>query len=512
MPRIPRPPPQHTFAGRSKLTHRQLAAVLRRVNQSVYETHRMQHAAPFAWLDSGPEIPPEIEYTPVGFHFCFPHNSRYCRESNQYYADGRLFTVSNPQGHVSVLEPLGGCGASSPVSVTARAFGNQTFGNTFPGCRVAINAGFFKRHWTVVTNTTTNATAQKLCGSQPNFPCSSLGNLVSQGRVVRNTTLQNANFGIRNGSFVTGYLSEEDVLDAENPFQELVTGVVWLVRNGTSYVDTAARVENANTQGTSEELQDPDTPYTNTFIDTFAARTAIGHDAEGRLMILQIDGLHGRNWPYRGIDLHNMAKLLIKLGFQNAINLDGGGSSTAVVEDRMANLPSDVCPADEKSTQSNLLHCERPVSSIVCVHDAIPPTRVPDSSSPAPLSPAPVVFPSPAGAGCPPPESSGPDPAMQGNNTFGYDLVTVLLVVSACTHILVVYLVIVKRVDLRYVSDHFSCKMCPPFCLQRSARYSRVHKSHRHRRIEIPVMEDEEVKNIIISDSLAVVAGKDEDS
>ena len=507
-------PPQHSFAGRSKLTHRQLAAVLKRVNQSTYETHRMQNEAPFVWSDSGPEIPAEIEYTPVGFNFCFPHNSKYCPGSSQYYADGRLFTVRNPRGHVSVLEPLGGCGASSPASATARAFGNRTFGGTLPGCRVAVNAGFFRRQWTVVTNVTTNTTAQRLCGTQPGLPCSCLGNLVSQGRVVRNTTLQNANFGIRSGSFVTGYLSEEDVVSAEAPFQELMTGVLWLVRNGTSYVDTAARVENANTQGTSEELQDPDTPYTNTFIDTFAARTAIGHDAEGRLMILQIDGLHGRNWPYRGIDLHNMAKLLIRLGFQNAINLDGGGSSTAVVEDRMANLPSDVCPADEKNDPPNLLHCERPVSSIVCVHDAIPPPRKPAAPSPAIHVPVPSVYPSPAGAGCSPPGSVGPGPAPQGNNTFGYALVTLLLTVSVCAHLLLAYLVGVKRVDLRYLPDRFLCKLCESFCLRQNSRYSRVHKSGPHRGVEIPNVEDEEAKmNMMVSDSLAVVAGEgDEDS
>ena len=70
-------PPQHTFAGRSRLTHRQLVEMLKHVNESVYETHRMQHVPPFSWLDSGPEIPAEIDYKPVGFNFCFPHNSKY---------------------------------------------------------------------------------------------------------------------------------------------------------------------------------------------------------------------------------------------------------------------------------------------------------------------------------------------------------------------------------------------------------------------------------------------------
>ena len=57
-------------------------------------------------------------------------------------------------------------------------------------CEVALNAGFFDTH---------------------TFACH--GNLVSDGEIVQNTIVQNVNFGItRNGTFVVGYLSKEDVL------------------------------------------------------------------------------------------------------------------------------------------------------------------------------------------------------------------------------------------------------------------------------------------------------------
>ena len=41
------------------------------------------------------------------------------------------------------------------------------------------------------------------------------------------------------------------------------------------------------------------------------------------------------------IDLYNFANLLLKLGLVNAINLDGGGSATMVINNTVINYPSD---------------------------------------------------------------------------------------------------------------------------------------------------------------------------
>lgn len=41
------------------------------------------------------------------------------------------------------------------------------------------------------------------------------------------------------------------------------------------------------------------------------------------------------------IDLYSFASLLLKLGLVNAINLDGGGSATMVVNNTLVNYPSD---------------------------------------------------------------------------------------------------------------------------------------------------------------------------
>lgn len=49
---------------------------------------------------------------------------------------------------------------------------------------------------------------------------------------------------------VARYLSEEDVLDTENPFVQLLSGVVWLIRNGSIYINESQAAECEETQET----------------------------------------------------------------------------------------------------------------------------------------------------------------------------------------------------------------------------------------------------------------------
>lgn len=46
------------------------------------------------------------------------------------------------------------------------------------------------------------------------------------------------------------YLSEEEVLDTENPFVQLLSGVVWLIRNGSIYINESQAAECDETQET----------------------------------------------------------------------------------------------------------------------------------------------------------------------------------------------------------------------------------------------------------------------
>ncbi|XP_008281402.1 N-acetylglucosamine-1-phosphodiester alpha-N-acetylglucosaminidase isoform X2 [Stegastes partitus] len=235
---------------------------------------------------------------------------------------GHMTVVHDPLRTVSVLEPggTGGCKMNHRVSVEETA--------AAAGCLYAQNAGFFNTH---------------------SGAC--LGNVVSDGRRVQDSGgVQNAQFGIRSdGSLVFGYLSQEDVLDESNPFVQLVSGVIWLLRDGEVYIKQSLEAE-------CDKMQE--TGHLRTFVDVVSARTAVGHDAEGKLVLFHIDGQTG----IRGMSLWEMAEALKKYGVINAINLDGGGSSTFVVNGSLASYPSDHCIPDSR------WRCGRKVSTILCVH------------------------------------------------------------------------------------------------------------------------------------------------
>jgi len=67
-------------------------------------------------------------------------------------------------------------------------------------------------------------------------------------------------------------------------------------------------------------------------------RTAVGICRDGSLIFMVVDGR--RESLSQGVTLDELADLLIKLGAVDAVNLDGGGSSTMVVEGAVVNAPS----------------------------------------------------------------------------------------------------------------------------------------------------------------------------
>ncbi|MGH7482383.1 MAG: phosphodiester glycosidase family protein [Longimicrobiales bacterium] len=76
------------------------------------------------------------------------------------------------------------------------------------------------------------------------------------------------------------------------------------------------------------------------FIETRHPRTAIGFADRGRRAWLVV--VDGRQAPYSaGMTLLELAELMRDLGAEQALNLDGGGSTTMVVRGDVANRPSD---------------------------------------------------------------------------------------------------------------------------------------------------------------------------
>lgn len=68
-------------------------------------------------------------------------------------------------------------------------------------------------------------------------------------------------------------------------------------------------------------------------------RTAVGKTAGGQLLMVTVDGRQQKISV--GMSLYSLADLLLELNAVEAINLDGGGSTTMVVHHRVVNSPSD---------------------------------------------------------------------------------------------------------------------------------------------------------------------------
>lgn len=74
-----------------------------------------------------------------------------------------------------------------------------------------------------------------------------------------------------------------------------------------------------------------------TSIPDIHPRTAAGITEEGDLILMVVDG---RQSGSRGVSLEELAELMLSAGAVDAINLDGGGSSTMISEDALVNLPT----------------------------------------------------------------------------------------------------------------------------------------------------------------------------
>ncbi|XP_053132933.1 N-acetylglucosamine-1-phosphodiester alpha-N-acetylglucosaminidase [Hemicordylus capensis] len=288
--------------------------------RSIRDCHALLHgnATHETWpSDNSSALPLAVTRTFVSY---FPPEGQNHRE-----VYGHFTVASNPLRTFSVLEPggQGGCSSRSTVTVEETA--------RLGKCLVAQNGGYF--------DTKTGA-------------C--LGNVVSDGQLVQSSGgVQNAQFGIRkDGTLVFGYLSEEEVLAKENPFVQLVSGVVWLLRDGEVYVNQSWAVE-------CEEIQETGT--FERFVSTVSARTAVGHNKRGQLVLVHVDGQTGS----RGLSVWEMADFLRQHGVVNAINLDGGGSATLVLNGSLASYPSDHCKSDA------MWRCPRNISTVVCVHEPV---------------------------------------------------------------------------------------------------------------------------------------------
>ena len=101
---------------------------------------------------------------------------------------------------------------------------------------------------------------------------------------------------------------------------DVVTGVPQLIKNGK--LDITWEQEKTS----------------KAFVETRHPRTAVAKLKSGKFLMLTADG---RSDTSGGLDLNDLAAYLLELGATDAMNLDGGGSTTMFVDGKVVNRPSD---------------------------------------------------------------------------------------------------------------------------------------------------------------------------
>jgi exopolysaccharide biosynthesis protein len=130
---------------------------------------------------------------------------------------------------------------------------------------------------------------------------------------------------IKIGMKVTGFTAVdtgEVTLNRSVPFgsEDITNGVPQLIKNGK--IDITWEQEKAS----------------KSFVETRHPRTAVAKLKDGKFLMITVDG---RSESSGGLSLYDLADYLLSLGAVDAMNLDGGGSTTMFLDGKVVNTPSD---------------------------------------------------------------------------------------------------------------------------------------------------------------------------
>lgn len=119
----------------------------------------------------------------------------------------------------------------------------------------------------------------------------------------------------------SAHLPDDKKLKKFKAAEDIVGGIPQLIRDGK--IDITWQQEKAG----------------KAFVETRHPRTAVARLKDGKFLMVTIDG---RQPGYSvGMNLDELARLLLELGAADAMNLDGGGSTTMFVNGKVVNRPSD---------------------------------------------------------------------------------------------------------------------------------------------------------------------------
>jgi len=102
----------------------------------------------------------------------------------------------------------------------------------------------------------------------------------------------------------------------------------WDITNGVPQL-----IQNGKIDITWEQEQ-----ASKSFVETRHPRTAVAKLKDGKFLMLTADG---RSEASAGVDLYDLAKYMLDFGAVDAMNLDGGGSTTMFLDGKVVNKPSD---------------------------------------------------------------------------------------------------------------------------------------------------------------------------
>ena len=147
------------------------------------------------------------------------------------------------------------------------------------------------------------------------YVISGTGEKVEKLRVFFSTGFQRASSSVINDTLEVGV--NKFFSDAE----DIVAGVPQLIKNGK--IDITWQQEKAS----------------RSFVETRHPRTAVAKLKDGKFLMMTVDGR--QPGVSVGMTLQELAEYLLGLGAVDAMNLDGGGSTTMFLDGKVVNIPSD---------------------------------------------------------------------------------------------------------------------------------------------------------------------------
>jgi exopolysaccharide biosynthesis protein len=160
------------------------------------------------------------------------------------------------------------------------------------------------------------------------------GYVISVAGTARHWALEKLRVGTRVKLSLDWSPTETDQTDSWKQAANIIGGGPQLIRNGRVEITNAA-----------EKILPA-------FVGDFHPRTAIAKLKSGQILLIAVDGR--QPGVSAGMSLTMLADLLIEFDAIEAINLDGGGSTTMVIRNKLVNKPSDATG-------------ERPVSDAILI-------------------------------------------------------------------------------------------------------------------------------------------------